>query len=230
MTRNNTSGDSISRESALKFSHDVNNYLLGIEGYAKLLLEEGHVSEEGLPLLNALLETAMQASEHSREIQLRIVREEKNSARESLRLVTELGDAEKGEAILVIDDEEVVRSVTAKILKKAGYQVLTAESGEAGLALFRSHQEQIRCVVLDLTMPFMSGNLVFARLKAMRPDVKVILMSGYVSAEALKQFNNQGVFDFVEKPYEPQLLVSMVNAAVDLDRREHSEVSAGSVA
>ncbi|MCB0351945.1 MAG: response regulator [Bdellovibrionales bacterium] len=198
------------RRVLLKFSHDLNNLLVGINGYAKLLLEEGHVRPEGEKLIFELLSSSDRAARMSQVLQERFLSEDslgKEDPIQASQCFSRIG--EKG-AVLLVDDEEVVRSVLDALLSRAGYQVLSASSGREAISLFERHMNEIRCVLLDLTMPYMSGNLVFARLKALDPEVQVILMSGYFDRHAMRPFRPGDFVKFLKKPFEPEEMLATV--------------------
>lgn len=81
--------------------------------------------------------------------------------------------------VLVVDDEEIVCKTIDSILSKQGYVVLTARDGVEGLELFRQHRETIELVLLDLSMPRMSGSEVIAHLQQLGAKAKVLILSGY---------------------------------------------------
>ncbi len=81
--------------------------------------------------------------------------------------------------VLLIDDDDAVREVTAAMLRRAGFRALTAAGGPEGVALFREHAPELLCAIVDLTMPGMSGLETRAALLAIRPDAPVLLTSGY---------------------------------------------------
>jgi signal transduction histidine kinase/CheY-like chemotaxis protein len=85
------------------------------------------------------------------------------------------------EILLLIDDEELVRVTVARMLRRLGYQVLEAASGGEGLEAFSHCRERIALVLLDLSMPEMSGEEVYARLRALAPDLKALVLTGYES-------------------------------------------------
>ncbi len=115
-----------------------------------------------------------------------------------------------GQTILVIDDEETVRTVSRMMLKKAGYTVLTAESGEEALAMLREPARVIDLVLLDLTMPRMSGLETFIAIHRVAPDLPVVLCSGYNEQDATNQFVGKGLADFIQKPFEFQSIARKV--------------------
>jgi len=113
-------------------------------------------------------------------------------------------------AILVIDDEEIVRKMAKRVLERYGYCVLLAEDGERGLEVFRRNEGRIQCVVLDMTMPVMSGEATLPWLKSLRADIPVILSSGFSEAEAAPRFQGKGLAGFIQKPYKASALAEKV--------------------
>lgn len=112
-----------------------------------------------------------------------------------------------GGTILLVDDEEPIRLVGRKVLERAGYAVLTASDGVEAVAVYREYSDTIAAVVLDMTMPHMSGEETFRELRRIRPDVRVLLSSGYSEGEATHRFAGKGLAGFLQKPYRPHLLV-----------------------
>ncbi len=117
--------------------------------------------------------------------------------------------------VLVIDDEEVVRNVTKRMLSRVGYTPLLAEDGPSGIEIYKHNKDSIVCVMLDMTMPRMSGEETLARLKELNPDVRVLLMSGYSEQEASNRFNGKGVSGFMQKPYTPQDLQEKISEILE---------------
>ncbi|MBZ5593920.1 MAG: PAS domain S-box protein [Acidobacteriia bacterium] len=112
--------------------------------------------------------------------------------------------------ILIVDDEEGVRSVARGALEKAGFTTMVAEDGHAAVELFRTHANDITAVLLDMTMPRMSGEEVFRAIRNLRPDAKVILSSGYNEQETLSLFQSKGLAGFIQKPYRAMTLIEKV--------------------
>jgi len=110
--------------------------------------------------------------------------------------------------VLLVDDEPPVRKVARRMLEKLGYDVLTAGDGKEGLELFRAHRDEIACVLLDMTMPEMSGDEVFRAMRALDPDVRVLLASGYDEAEATRRIDPAIQYGFLRKPYEREGLAA----------------------
>jgi CheY-like chemotaxis protein len=117
--------------------------------------------------------------------------------------------------ILVIDDEEVVRTASAAALQRFGYTVLTAPDGHAGFDVFDRYADRIAAVVLDMTMPVLSGEATFQKLRATWPEACVILSSGYDEREAVQRFPADGIAAFIQKPYSAARLASVVKRAID---------------
>jgi PAS domain S-box-containing protein len=135
------------------------------------------------------------------------------AAPENLPKQTE-GAAVSGGAVLIIDDEPIVRKLARSALEPHGYSVLLAENGERGVDLFREHIELVRCIVLDLTMPVMGGEEALEQVKALRADVPVVLSSGYSEVEVIRRFEGKGLAGFIQKPYRTAALVEKVKEVV----------------
>jgi PAS domain S-box-containing protein len=103
--------------------------------------------------------------------------------------------------VLVIDDEPRVLQFLEKGLTRLGYEVVTAQSGSEACEIYSRKSETIKCVLLDLIMPGMSGLETYARLKDINPGVKVILSSGYSSGRIKREAEEAGSPEFLEKPF-----------------------------
>ncbi len=117
--------------------------------------------------------------------------------------------------VLVIDDEEGVREAVSEILDLDGWKVMAAADGTAGLELFRRHVSEVRLVLLDLSMPGLSGRETFAGLQAIRPDVPVLLCSGYSRDEAVSRFAQLAPTGFLQKPFSTRQLIDVVRRHVN---------------
>jgi signal transduction histidine kinase/CheY-like chemotaxis protein len=109
---------------------------------------------------------------------------------------------EKIGPMLVIEDESAIREVITLMLQNLGLTVLLAENGAEALELFQRHRAEICCVLCDLTMPRMDGWATLTALRALRPDVPVILASGYDEARALAGDHPECPQAFIGKPYD----------------------------
>jgi len=115
-----------------------------------------------------------------------------------------------GELVLVIDDEDMVRDAMADVLTETGLQVIKAENGPAGIQLFRERMQEIKLVLLDLSMPGMNGEEVFYKLRAINASVPILLVSGYSEQEVMEQFVNKGLAGFIQKPYTIDSLIQQI--------------------
>ncbi len=113
--------------------------------------------------------------------------------------------------ILVVDDEPLLRRVAAKLLQKLGYQVLEAADGETAISMFQQNKARIDLVILDLIMPGLDGYQTLERLRALNPQVPVLLCSGY--GEEREEGLPSGV-GFLPKPYPLETLSQQVSAAL----------------
>ena len=104
--------------------------------------------------------------------------------------------------ILVVDDEAPLRAICTRLLERMGYQVLTADGGRAALELLEAHQDRISLVILDLTMPGMSGAETFEAIRRMAPDQKVLLASGFSAEGQAKDLLDRGCNGFIQKPFD----------------------------
>jgi len=119
-----------------------------------------------------------------------------------------------GATVLVIDDEEEIRDVVQAVLESRGARVLTAGDGSQGLECFRKHADEVDVVLLDMTMPGLSGDAVFREILSIRPDARVLMSSGYSEQATRAQVDNRRVAGFVPKPYTAQALVEQIRAAL----------------
>jgi PAS domain S-box-containing protein len=119
-----------------------------------------------------------------------------------------------GGTVLLVDDEQAIRDVAGRMLEQAGYTVLRAADGNEAVSLFGDRKDEIGCVLLDLTMPRKGGEETFRELKGIRPDVRVVVSSGYSEQEVAQRFAGEDVAGFVQKPYLFATLVSRVSDAM----------------
>ncbi len=117
--------------------------------------------------------------------------------------------------ILVVDDEEVVQTVTSTVLKAYGFSVLTAKSGREAIEVMEDSPPEIAAVLLDLTMPGMSAEDVFTELRRIRQDVPIILSSGYTEQDAVSRLAGKDLAGFIQKPYEPAKLLAKLREVLE---------------
>lgn len=128
-----------------------------------------------------------------------------------------------GGLVLVIDDEEMVREAMAEILTAAGLQVLQAPDGPTGIRLFRQRESELTLILLDLSMPGMSGEEVFYELRRHNTRIPVLLVSGYSEHEVMDRFVNKGLTGFIQKPFTTDSLLQQIQphlrASFHLERK-----------
>lgn len=117
--------------------------------------------------------------------------------------------------ILIIDDEAGIRDTLAMIFEYEHHQVSTAESGIEGLKFAQDSDTPIDCILLDVKMPGMDGIECLEKLKEVRPDVPVIMISGHGTIETAVEATKLGAFDFLEKPPDRQRLLLLVRNATE---------------
>jgi CheY-like chemotaxis protein len=120
----------------------------------------------------------------------------------------------EGRTVLLVDDEDDVRTVTAHMLERLGCSVLLAGDGREGVEVFRAHARTIDAVILDLTLPRLSGERAFREIRDIRPDARVILMSGYSEETVARRLNDTGVAGFLRKPFSVTDLRSTMGRAL----------------
>jgi DNA-binding NtrC family response regulator len=118
------------------------------------------------------------------------------------------------QTILLIEDDEIIRPATSRALERLGYAVVAAGNGLHGVELFRSLADTIGIVILDLSMPGISGEETLRRLQEVQAEVPIVLSSGFSGTEALRQFSGRGVAGFLQKPYTVKTLAHHVEAAL----------------
>ena len=120
--------------------------------------------------------------------------------------------------VLLVDDEETIRTLGARILTSLGFTVLTATDGCEALALYAEHRDEIRLVLLDLTMPRMDGEEAFRELRLIDPGVRVVMSSGYAESDIASRFASKGLVGFVHKPYSLAELTAQLQTALAAPR------------
>ncbi len=120
------------------------------------------------------------------------------------------------ETILVVEDEDAVRSLTMLVLRKAGYDVLEACDGAAALQIAENHQGEIDLVVTDVVMPGLGGRLVVEKLLQQRPQMRVLYLSGYTDDAVFRQGVQHHEVNFLPKPFTPAALTEKVREVLDV--------------
>jgi DNA-binding NtrC family response regulator len=112
--------------------------------------------------------------------------------------------------ILLIDDEAIIRTAVAEYLELTGYSVLVAEDGEEGLEIFQKEWPQLALVLLDVSLPNMSGTEVLAHIRELTADMPIIILSGLNETDVLAEMGKFQPFTFMKKPFRlDQLIVAI---------------------
>ena len=130
---------------------------------------------------------------------------------EKPRVVSSGKRPEKGSGtILVVDDEEYILNADKAMLNELGYEVLLANGGKEALRVFDENKDRINLLILDLIMPDLSGEIVYDRIKSLRPDIRVILSSGYSIEGQAESILKRGCDGFIQKPYNLNQLAQKI--------------------
>ncbi|MHB9026694.1 MAG: PAS domain-containing hybrid sensor histidine kinase/response regulator [Armatimonadota bacterium] len=123
-------------------------------------------------------------------------------------------DWEEDRVVLLVDDEETVRNVVKMMLESCGFAVITANDGKDGVETFCAHADRVALVLLDMTMPHMNGEEAFREMRKVRPELPVILTSGYNEQDATNSFQGKGLAGFLQKPFQLDLLLEKIRVAL----------------
>ena len=118
------------------------------------------------------------------------------------------------ETILLAEDEDAIRKVAIRVLEKAGYRILPARNGEEAANIAESHEGPIHLLVSDMMMPLMDGRRLAERLRALRPETRILLLSGYTDATDQRSAPLGGA-DFLQKPFSTETLARKVRELLD---------------
>ncbi len=124
------------------------------------------------------------------------------------------GSAAGTGTILVVDDEPAVNKLACDVLRRAGFQTISAADGREGVALYERHKQEIQAIVLDLSMPHLNGLEVAARVRALNPDVPILFTSGYNQQESSDRLAEIGRAGFLQKPFRPSELRASIRGMI----------------
>jgi CheY-like chemotaxis protein len=119
------------------------------------------------------------------------------------------------ETVLLVEDDDAVRSLAQLVLSSGGYHVLEARDGEQALQIAAAHPDTIHLLVTDLVMPHLTGRQLAATLKQSRPNLKVLLISGYADQAAPANGGSATNGAFLQKPFSPTVLARKVRQLLD---------------
>jgi CheY-like chemotaxis protein len=112
--------------------------------------------------------------------------------------------------VLYVDDDQVVRMIGRRMLEHEGYQVLEAGGGTEAVAMVQEHGDELLGVVLDYAMPDMDGNLALIEMRKIRPDMPVLLVSGFLQEQAVAHFLTEKPNGFLQKPFHREEFIESV--------------------
>ena len=138
--------------------------------------------------------------------------------------------AQKRRSLLIVDDEPMALVLAKRVMVEAGFDVVTAQSGFECLDLFRKRPGHYDLILLDLTMPFMDGEETFGRLRNIRPDVVVLLSTGFIDQERLDRMLSAGMAGFLRKPHRPDELLANIRAVLESVKMARAGCAAGAIA
>lgn len=119
------------------------------------------------------------------------------------------------ETVLIVDDEHFVRELGEQILTKFGYTVITASDGESAIEIYLKNRDKISLVILDLIMPGMGGKRCLEELLRIKPELKVVIASGYSPEDDANTAMESGAKGFISKPYNVRNMLSEVREVLD---------------
>jgi two-component system, cell cycle sensor histidine kinase and response regulator CckA len=132
-----------------------------------------------------------------------------------------------GETILFVDDEEMQLKAMHRFLESEGYRVLTAKNGVEALKTFKQHKDVIAVAVLDLGLPQLGGWQAFQKMREIRPDLKALIATGFVSPEVEAEIAQENLCGVILKPYQLDDVLEKISQAIHHTRKEGSSKKAG---
>ena len=210
----------LSREAVSKASSELNNLLQIISSTSSEianLREQNDGSEQYLSMLRSTIARAEavagQLTEQAGGTDQKIMLNPQLAPFVRPKKIAQIPVAKP--QILAVDDEEMGLMLVKQLLTSAGYHVTTAQSGFECLDLFRRRPLSYALVLLDLTMPFMDGEETFHRLREIRPDIPVMMCTGFIQNDRLQQLMSAGLSGFLRKPFAPDEIAGQVRSILD---------------
>jgi CheY-like chemotaxis protein len=127
----------------------------------------------------------------------------------------DLPRARENETVLVVDDEDAIWDFVIEALQNLGYSVILAGNGEEAIEIYKNNPNQISLVFLDMVMPKLGGHSAFYELKKIDPLVKILISSGYVSEEEIRDLFENGAKGFLPKPHKIKDLAIKIRRILD---------------
>lgn len=222
-------------DSVEKATSELNNLLQIISGTSSLIehaCKDNETSKNYLTMLRASVQRA-------EKVAAELVKQAGGPAEKTLMNPEFAGfekakhssppSTEKKQSILVVDDEQMMLALVGRILGDAGFQATTAQSGFECLDHFRRRPYEFDLILLDLTMPFMDGEETFNRLREIRPDMPVVMCTGFIQQDRLQRLMTSGLAGFLRKPLAPDELVGHVRSTLASVKYSRERVSSHSL-
>jgi two-component system, cell cycle sensor histidine kinase and response regulator CckA len=143
---------------------------------------------------------------------------------QSLRVRDCMDSARKGKVLLVEDDDQV-RSFIRMLLTSNGYEVLEASTGAEGLEIAERQSADIDLLLSDMLLPELSGYDLAMKVQELRPKIKILFMTGYVEGEIVQRSMSELGATFLDKPFQPATLLARVEEAIKAHPHEEEEVA-----
>jgi PAS domain S-box-containing protein len=154
------------------------------------------------------------------EVTILLPRVDEEAETAAPRAVPSVVDHRGTETILLVEDEKSVRDLARRILERRGYNVLAASDGGEAIELVEREEQQIHLLLTDVIMPGLNGQDVAERVRALRPDIRVLFMSGYNEEAVLRDGVLAPGTAFIEKPFSPSTLLDRVRSILSADRSD----------
>ena len=216
---------------ASSLGHEFNNLLMNIQGNISLILLETDSGHPNFKRLKSMEQSVQKGAEVAKklldlardgghEITLEeMTRHIENGAGLTAKIPVEPHEASSPEKIsvgrktvLLVDDEAMILDVGKKMLEKMSHEVFAVNSGKEAIEVLKREKDRIDLVVLDMIMPEMGGKETFERIREIRPDVKILISSGYSQGEHTSEILERGGTGFIQKPFTMMELAQKINA------------------
>lgn len=116
--------------------------------------------------------------------------------------------------VLIVDDEELMREVTSIMIEDHGGKVFTANDGSEAVEVFSKNQAEIDCVCMDFSMPNMNGYEAYTEIVKIKPDAKIIMISGLAITSEVEELRQQKKITFLPKPFNELTLIKLINSLI----------------
>jgi two-component system, cell cycle sensor histidine kinase and response regulator CckA len=139
---------------------------------------------------------------------------------------TAVSEAAGHETVLLVEDEDAVRALASRILRRSGYKVIEARHGQDALAAAHDHPSHIDLLLSDIVLPAMNGLVLSKRLGMSRPGLRVLLMSGYTDDEIVRRGLHEPGIAYLQKPFTPDVLAAKVRTVLDTRSASEEDIAA----